>query len=754
MWGRRRPLSDKRTPKSRDPVVFLALVLAMAAAAVYAPVRGHDFIDFDDRIMFQLNPHMREGLSRRSLAWAVTAELTHDSQHANLWIPVTNISHLAAAQVFGLNPSGHHLVNLALHILNTVLLFLLFVRMTGAPFRSAFVAAVFGLHPLHVESVAWVAERKDVLSGLFWILAMRAYLAYVERPGVKPYLASAGLMVLGLMSKPMVVTFPLILLTMDLWPLGRAGDGSWPRWKPLIIEKLPLLAVCVLFSAVTVLASQREGVVASWEPMRVYVRFGNALVAYMRYIGKTLWPADLAVYYPHPGYGLPLWHVLAAAAALGGITALAIWTRRRRPYIAAGWFWYLVTLLPVIGLVQLETLAMADRYSYIPLIGLSAAVAWGSFEAAGRFSNGRTALGVAASLVAAVLAGCSFLQVRHWKDTTTLFGHTVRAVPDNFVAHNVMGIALARQGRLKEAEEHFSEAVRLRPRNPRYRNNLGQTLAEQGRPDEALPHFEEALKRHPSFGDAQCNMGVALAQKGRHEEAMGLYRKAMTADPDDPDPHVAMGLSLEALGRGGEAVERYREGARLRPDSAEVRFLYGKALAGAGRRAEAVEQISEGIWLAPRNAKLHQRLGLILAAEGRHLEALRPYSEALRLDPRGAKTLNSMGISLYELNRPADAARKYEAALKIDPEYAEALSNLGAALIVMGRYDAAVERIRAALKLDKENAKTRSSLGVAYLQMGRHADAAREFRAALKLDPGYGKAKMGLEIAEGKLGGG
>jgi protein O-mannosyl-transferase len=520
-------------------LLLLACLLVGVTVAAYEPVRKYEFVDYDDDRYVTANPRVQQGLSWNNAAWALTA-----TEVAN-WHPLTWLSHMTDCRLYGLNPAGHHLTNLLFHLANVVLLFLVLQQMTGAVWRSWLVAALFAAHPLNIESVAWIAERKNVLSTLFWLLTMWAYMLYARRPGWRRYLLVVGLFVLGLMSKPMLVTLPCVLLLLDYWPLGRlrgrSGGGDDHQrlderdevalssndfrrtvfW--LALEKVPLFLLAAASSAITIKAQRMDGALGA-KQLPPGARLSNALVSYVGYIYKMIWPEQLAVLYPHPGEAIPGWHVIAAALVLACVTMLVIWWGRKFPYLAVGWLWYLGTLVPVIGLVQVGQQAMADRYAYIPLIGLFIIIAWGLADLTRRLPS-RTYWLTCGTLIALliVLTLANRRQLRHWQNSITLFERALEVTDNNEIAEN----------------------------------NLGAVLVRKGRLDEGLAHLYEAVRLYPDYGTARANIAVTLLQKAniaaldesRWQEAVELYRQALEWKPDLAEARAGLDLLQEKIDR-------------------------------------------------------------------------------------------------------------------------------------------------------------------------------------------------------------
>jgi tetratricopeptide (TPR) repeat protein len=616
---------------------LICLALLIATFAVYSPVRHFDFVNYDDPDYITGNPHVRPGLTAQGFEWALT------SRDAANWFPLTWVSHMLDCQLFGLESGWHHLDNVLLHALAAVLLCIFVQRATGTRWRGALVAFLFALHPLHVESVAWVAERKDVLSACFWFLTMWAYVRYTERPGVGRYLGVVAAFGLGLLTKPMVVTLPLVLLLLDFWPLGRLEQNR----KLAIWEKVPLLALSLVAAAITYLVQERAGAVKA---LGLGIRIENALVSYCVYIVKTFWPARLAVFYPYPR-DFPVAQVLGAGLLLAAITSGAILLRRRAPYLVTGWGWFLVNLVPVIGLVQVGGQARADRYMYLPMVGLSIMLVWGITELVER----RRAKIPGIALAAALAIACFLLtgnQVETWQNSETLFRHALEVTEDNAVAshnlgsylmaspkrlteaipyleaalridpdsapaHTDLGSALAKMpGRLPDAIGQFQAAVRLAPDAPIPHNNLGSALTEAGRLPEAIAEFETALRLDPSYGEARRNLavaqasgaaeahrsrGIALLQSGDPSGAIGEFEAALRIDPNDGEAHNHLGVALSRFPeRQPESIAHFEAAVRLRPQDADAQYNLGVALSGIpGRLREALRHLEEAQRLKP-----------------------------------------------------------------------------------------------------------------------------------------------------------
>jgi tetratricopeptide (TPR) repeat protein len=553
--------------------ILVAVILLAATAAAFAPILGNGFTSYDDNHYVTANPHVQGGLSAAGWRWAFS---TTDAAN---WHPLTWLSHMVDCGLFGLDPRGHHAVSLVLHLANALLLLQLLTRMTGETGKSAAVAALFALHPLHVESVAWVAERKDVLSAFLFLLTLAAYRRYAGRPSPARYAVVVVAFAAGLLAKPMLVTTPFVLLLLDLWPLERKETPG-----RLVAEKAPLLLLSAASAAVTVVAQRAGGALATVQQYPLGARVANALLSYIVYIRKTVWPFDLAAYYPYPGTGLS-WKAALAATVLVVVT-IAVARGRRRPYLLVGWLWYVGMLVPVIGLVQVGEQSLADRYTYLPLIGIFLMAAWGVPDAlaglrmrgSGLLRAGRAAL--LALLV--VLAVTTWRQARVWRDSVTLFEHVLAVTGESASAHVNLAIALEERGDFPGAERHDRRALELRPDDSVAHNNLGKILAQQGKTAEAATHYLAALRRDPGSADAHNNLGVALARDGKLEEAMPHFDAAVRGKPEDPRYQFNWGTALVAQRSWSEAIRHFREAIRIQPDYAAAHFNLSAALYYAG----------------------------------------------------------------------------------------------------------------------------------------------------------------------------
>jgi len=632
---------------------LLALALAFITCLAFRGILRNQFVNYDDPDYVTSNPRVLEGLTGDNLVWAF------QTGHASNWHPLTWISHMLDVELFGLKPGAHHFSSLVFHALNSALVFLVLRRLTGSTWRSWFVAALFALHPLHVESVAWVSERKDVLSTFWLLLALRCWAGYAT-PAPEAILrrslcygAALGFFALGLMSKPMVVTLPFVLLLLDYWPLERwraDRPGSCLALSRLFAEKIPFFILSAASSVVTFLVQDRGGSVSS--ALTLGDRLANAVVSYARYLAKMLYPADLAVLYPHPGHW-PWWTVAGAGLLLLAITAAALRMASKAPWFVIGWLWFLGMLVPVIGIVQVGLQSLADRYTYVPLVGVFIIVAWGGQHLAHllRFSL-RLQLGAAAGILA-VCAGFTARQVGFWKDSEALFRRTIKVTRNNYLAHNNLGLELAAKGRVEEALRQYQRSLSINPIYVEALNNLGYTLAGQGRYAEALPYYEAALKENPAHPEVNNNYGNALSELGRVEEAIRHYETALRQRPGHPDAHNNLGIALAMKGQVEEAVPHFLISLKNKPNNANARSNLGNAYAVQQRWGPAMEQYREALRLRPDDPQTHNNLANVLLQQNQLAAAIEHYREALRLRPNNPETLRNLQIAL---RRQAEAA--------------------------------------------------------------------------------------------------
>jgi tetratricopeptide (TPR) repeat protein len=646
-------------------ILIICIFLTTATLIAFWQVNHGDFNIYDDIAYVTGNSYIRNGITIEGIGWAFT------TSHAANWHPLTWLSHMLDVEFFGLQPRWHHLTNLLFHITNTLLLFLVFYRMTKELWHSAFVAALFALHPLHVESVAWIAERKDVLSAFFWILTIGAYVYYVECPVLRRYLTVLILFGLGLMTKPMLVTLPFVLLLLDYWPLKRfdqkksaqenqAESGtpvSWDKLKgnpeekhtevmkageaanseyklafihTLLWEKIPFFALTALSSTITYVAQQKWGAVSSFEAMSLSVRIENAFVSYIIYIGKMVWPNNLAVIYPHPGLW-PLWQVIGAAFLLITVSLLVILAARKFPYLTIGWLWYLGTLVPVIGIVQVGSQARADRYTYIPLIGLFIMAVWGIPELLKKWRYLKEALFAASALTISFFFIVTWIQVGYWQNSIILFEHTLKVTDNNAIAHNARGTAYGIYGNY----------------------NL------------AIGDFNRAIEINPKYAGGYCSRGKAYAALGNYRHAIEDYDRAIEINPKYSETYYNRGIAYSRLGNNKQAIDDFDRAIEINPKYAEAYCNRGAACGIYGNYNVAIGDLDRAIEIDPKYAEAYCNRGAVYGRLGNHNLAIRDFDKAIEINPKYAEAYNNRGIAYYSLgmSRQALEDRKTAAGL-------------------------------------------------------------------------------------------
>lgn len=718
--------------------VLLCLLLAGITVALYWPATHCDFIHFDDQAYVTENAQVQQGLTWAGIEWAFTHAVSSN------WHPLTLLSHMLDCQLFGLRPWGHHLTSLLFHALNTVLVFLLLRRLTNSVWRSAAVAALFGWHPLHVQSVAWVSERKDVLSTFFFLLSLLAYVRYAQessdrQSNVRPksasfifYALSLGAFVLGLMSKVMLVTLPCVLLLLDYWPLKR-----FPLSRRLVMEKVPFFSLAVAASAVALVVQGHGGAMATMDTLSLGDRLGNALISYCRYLEKLFWPADLAIFYPHP-FSWPLGDVVLAAVFLSGVSALFFWRRKSQPWLLMGWLWFLGTLVPVIGLVQVGEQSMADRYTYIPSIGLFVLVVWGAYESCQRWrqpakaparlspgvarkrggaGDARTVSGgvlpvlsVAGGLALFVCCLLTRQQLSYWRNSDSLFRQALKVTGNNSWALSNLGDVAFNEGRAGEAINYYQQALSLKPAAADLHNNLGVALLAEGQTDQAITEAEEALRLNPNYAAAYLSLGNALAKKGQMDEAIARLQAGIRLEPANADGYMDLGVALLKQGRMEEAISELHTAMGLKPATAELHDDLGIALLAQGRPDEAIIEFQQSIQLKPDFVSAHLDLGSAFIKKGQIEQAIPEFQEAVRLKPSDDSGHIDLGVARMSQGRLDEAINELLTAVQLKPDDSKAHHTLAVAYLRKGQLDIAILQLQETLRLNPDNLAAKSDL--------------------------------------------
>jgi tetratricopeptide (TPR) repeat protein len=746
------PRQEFRRPpavlKERGLVFGICAFLTAITWLVFGQTLGHQFFNLDDDVFVYQDAAVTKGLTPAGIARA----LAHGS--FGFWDPLTTLSHMLDCQLYGLHPGGHHLTNVLLHTASVILLFLVLRKMTGALWPSAFVAALFAIHPLRVESVAWVSERKDVLSGFFFMLTLGTYAFYASGPPkLSRYLMVVMCFALGLMSKVMLVTLPLVLIVLDYWPLGRIGfagsvvhelsaekaGGRVGLRSRLVLEKIPLLLLSAGSAIVAVFAQKQVGTVQSLGNAPVSLRVANALVSAATYLRQMFCPTGLAVLYPYPFNGLPGSEVALAALALAGISAAAWFWRRGRPYLLAGWLWYLIMLAPVIGILQVGPQARADRYTYLPQIGVYVLLTWAAAELSAGWRWRRVVLGGGGAMILGALVFCARAQCSYWRDSESLWTQTLACTSGNFIGHNNLGDALLEKGRVDEAITHFQKALQIKPDYAKAWNNLGLGLLKKGSEDEAIADFQRALQINPGLAEAHNNLGDALLQKGSVDEAIAQFQLSLQFRPDLAEAHCNLAGALMRKGNMDEAIAHFQQALQINPGNAEAQYDLGNAMLRKGNVDEAIAHFRQALQINPGFAEAHNNLGSVLLQKGSLDEAIVHFQKFLEIKPGSAAVENNLANALLRKGRVAEAIRHFQKALQINPDDREAGINLAWVLATASEASLrngsqAVELAQRANQLTGDrNPVVLCTLAAAYAESGRYPEAVTAAQRALEL---------------------
>jgi tetratricopeptide (TPR) repeat protein len=733
-------------------VIFVYSALICSTLLVFWQVRNFDFVDYDDSIYVNENPNVTKGLSSGSILWAFA------TSYFGYWQPLTWLSLMLDCQLFGVNPGWIHLVNLFLHLANTLLLFAVFRKMTGSLWPSAFVAAAFALHPMHVESVVWISERKDVLSTLFMMLTLAAYAGFVRHRGLVRYLLTILLFILGLLAKPMLVTLPFLLLMLDYWPLGRfsapqAVESAADRQRRvyrILIEKIPFFALAAASSVITFLTQQTVSTIVDFKTIPCKDRVGNALLSYAAYMGKIFWPRDLAIFYPFDAGHFTLGQAAMCVLLLLGISVFVIRFGRERKYLPVGWFWFVGTLIPVIGLVQFTGSSYADRFTYIPYIGLFIIIAWGLPDLFSKWPGRKLILGISGVIALTALGIVARQQTSYWNNSFTLFSHVLEVTQNNYVAYNGRGIAYFKLGRYQEAIEDLNKALRIRPDFDAAYNNRGIVYVDLGRYQEAIEDLGQVIRIRPDYAEAYNNLGAVYGQLGRWQEAVKVCVQAVKIKPDYAEAHSNLGFAYSQLGRWQEAIEAYRQAIKMDPDLALTYNHLGTALAKLDRWPEAVESYQQAIRIQPDYAEAYNNLGIVMKAQGDYVRAMENFARVIELEPNAVEPRNDLALLI--IKRPELKGYNIEQAIGLarhacqltQDHNAAYLDTLALAYLSAGRVSEAAKTAQAALSRDPNLASAHRVLGKALSSEGDFKKAVVHIKRSLEIEPSHLGAKNNL----------
>ena len=649
--------------------ILISLLLSISILVVYWQVTGFEFVSFDDYAYVSENTIVRQGITLEGIKWAFMKIYSFN------WHPLTWVSHMLDVELFGTKPGLHHLTNVIFHILNSILLFLILEKMTGAMWRSAAVAALFALHPLHVESVAWIAERKDVLSTFFWMLTMASYLLYAHRRTVSRYLIVVFFYILGLLSKPMLVTLPFVLLLLDFWPLNRLdliqtgnngnnnlkvmreSSGRWSSLPSLILEKIPLIMLAAVSCGITIHAQKSWGALGSLEGLPIGIRIANAIISYVAYLWKMLWPLNLAAFYPYPDAFHPF-EVISCLLILLSITGLILFFSKSFPYLMVGWLWYLGTLIPVIGIMQVGSQSMADRYTYIPLIGIFISLVWGLWELFCRLRHGKIAFGVVSVTALVLFTVITQIQVGLWKNSETLFRHAIEVTKNNYMAHNNLGVVLSDKGDAEGAIREYQEALRINPMFYLAHFNLGLAYTKKGEANRAIEYYVKGLQINPNYTKVHNDLGALLVMTGQTDEAIIQYDKSLRLDPYQPTVYNNLGNTYIHKADLKKAAECFKKAVQINPDYIEAHRNLDNVRIAQSKIEGSISKLKQELEAQPRNHALYKQLADLHRQLGELDEAASLYQKALSIKP-------DYTMALYGLVLIYSARQEYPKALEM-----------------------------------------------------------------------------------------
>jgi protein O-mannosyl-transferase len=777
----------KITHTRRDIIYYLALILSITI--VYSRVAGNDFINYDDSLQLTENTHVLSGLTWNNFLWSFGDESPCS--------PLTWLTYTAGHSIFGLNPGPFHLLSLILHIVNSALIFFLLKKMTNEFWKSAFVGALFALHPINVESITWIAELNNVLSGLFVMLALLAYFFYTKQPDWKRYILALLVFELVLLAKPIHITLPFIFLLLDLWPLKRLQverkvDPTSP-WKinllgipvyNLLLEKIPFLILSILSLTSNLFRAEKQIGLYTSEVVSFSLRVSNAIVSTIKYIGKLFWPIDLAIFYPYPSM-IPLWQVAGAFFILMLVTVITIRELRQYPYYFMGWLWFLFCLAPLLGIIQTGLWPeLADRYAYISYIGIFIIISWCIPDLIPRWKYSNTIIATAGSGIILGLMILTWIQVGFWKNDETLMIHALNVTENNYVAHNNLGIDFFNKGNVDGAIMHLKEAVRINPLQPVTYFNLGNALLTHNDLRGATDEYQKGLAIDPTNINANIGLGIAMKRVGNNNEALVYFNKALYIDPHNIITHIEMGKFFQEMGKAEEATKHFNEALKIDPNNISARVGLQKILLGKDGVKDQAKYYEEALRIDPNNAKAHIGLATILKNQGRIDEAENHFNDALRTNPTNIDANKELGNLLFHKGNYDVAIKHYSAALRADPHQAEVYNNLGTVFIYKGDLNKAIEyyqksieekpdyaeavknlnnalinqknlellsmRIQQSIKANPRNPVFYTRLGDIYRQLGKYNEAISQYQQAIMIQPNHVQAMYGVVLVYSK----
>lgn len=731
---------NKKVSSSTYSILIICIALFVSTAALYYRVGNYDFINYDDDKYVSQNSYIKSGFTKETVKWALT------SFDEATWQPLTWLSFMIDKKIYGMNPGGFHLTNVFLHILNTLLLFFILLKSTKAPFKSGFAAALFAIHPLHVESVAWVTERKDVLSTFFGMLSILIYLGYAKHKNIYNYIFALLFFCFGLMSKPMLVTLPFLLLLMDYWPLNRiqyetalnkTNAPFFSRFNALLLEKTPFLLIALISCVITFSVQKAGGAVSALEAIPLATRILNAIVSYGAYVYKIFLPLNLAVIYPYT-LEIPLWQVVSSVLLLSAVSIFSIYKAKSHPYIIVGWLWFLGSLVPVIGLVQIGAHKMADRFTYIPLIGIFIIISFGTPHLSANFKSNKRILPVLAVITLFLLSLLSFRQIGYWENSKTLFTHAVKVTRQNKVAHNNLGVALFDEKDVEKAIFHYNKALEIDPRFIYALNNMGRALYEKKDFKGATDYYKKAIDINPHFTEAQNNLAVSREKTGNFTEAYDLYKAALEKNPNNIDAYYNLGILLEKMNNIEASINHYKKALLIDPNHKDAHFNLANIYKKTGDANNAAIHYNKTIQIQPDYKEAYNNLGVLMGMQNKLDPAIRYFEKAIEIDADFADAHNNIGLTLIRKGDVSKAIFHYKEALRINPDFKNARNNLNAAKqlnIQENDIDYKINETLTDLEKNPDSYELNSRLGNFYAMKKDINKAIPYFEKAISIEP-------------------
>jgi len=715
-------------------ILCICFVLFAVTFVLYWQVKDFSFVNIDDNLYVENNRHVKTGLTIENIKWA----FTDATRITNFWAPLTWLSIILDYEWYGMDAGGYHITNLLLHLANSLLILFVFYRMTGSLWQSAFLAAMFALHPLHVESVAWVTERKDVLSTLFWLLTMWAYTSYAKSPDIRRYLLTFFCFILGLMSKPMLVTLPFVLLLLDFWPLNRIQISNPPAFRRdlfgLIREKTLFFILIFGVSVATFITQNKGDVLPPLSHISTFLRIENVIVSYSKYLWKMIWPFGLTVAYPYPNF-LPLWQVITSLSLLICISFLSIYFVKRAPWLIVGWLWYLGTLVPVIGIVVIAEQAMADRYTYVPLIGIFIMIAWGFPELLNRLTKKKTVITIFFSCSVLLMAITTATQIRYWKNSKSLFEHAISVTEKNFMAYNNLGLAFQNQGKTNKAIEFFKEAIKIKPQYASAYNNLGVAMESIGKADQSINLYTIAIQLEPEFKNPYVNLAFVLLHQGKLEEATKYCRKAIQLDPDFTEAYILFGDIYEKCGHINESIKMYSKALQLDSNSASAHNYLGSVLLKINKIEKAISHFQSAIKLNSKDWRYHKNLETALDIKRNLDNQIKITLKTLRKQPDNFELNFTLGNLYKKKGQQEKAVKQFQKILSSRPESIPTLLSLASTYAEIENFEKSIALFKQLFSLQPENNALFYNIACLYAKQNKTGEALAWLKKAI--DNGY-----------------